>query len=149
MRLRNEPGLGRPVALVTAETANEVIASVPAGATPLEPAMAPDPVPLVFGPVHTDSNMHVNSLVYVRVFEEAALRRFAALGKATTTLSRELEIGYRKPCFAGEKMRVATRAFMLDGRLGVSAVLVTDEEAKTRESLAGAKARTYVQLVFE
>ena len=46
----------------------ETIATLPAGATPLEPARRLDPVPVAFGVVHTDSNRHVNSLVYLRLF---------------------------------------------------------------------------------
>lgn len=125
------------------------ILDLPEGASPLEDGLTADLLPIVFGLVHTDSNHHVNSLVYLRVFEEAALRRFAALGKNVRVLSRELEIGYRKPCFAGEKMRVVLRAFAEGERLGVSAVLVTDDEAKSPELLARAKPRTYAQMIFE
>src|SRR5205823_12900006 len=41
--------------------------------------VAPDDFAETFGLVHTDSNHHVNSLVYIRLFEEAALRRFGKL----------------------------------------------------------------------
>ncbi|HEY1960698.1 MAG TPA: acyl-CoA thioesterase [Polyangiaceae bacterium] len=68
--------------------------------------LAPDEAPVVFGLVHTDSNHHVNSLVYLRLFEEAALRRFASIGRGDRVLARKLEIAYRKPCFAGDRMRV-------------------------------------------
>jgi acyl-CoA thioesterase FadM len=125
------------------------VLELPAGATPIDDALVADETPIVFGLVHTDSNHHVNSLVYLRVFEEAALRRLAALGKDVRVLSRELEIVYRKPCFAGERMRVALRAFTQGSRVGVSAVLVSDEEAKSPELLAAARPRTYVQIIFE
>ena len=114
----------------------EVIASIPEGATPLEPAKVLDPMPLTFGLVHTDSNMHVNSLVYVRLFEEAALRRFAALGKGTAVLGRTLDIAYRKPCFAGQTTHVVEQAFEFDGKLGVSTVLI-----RRRREAGGAAAR--------
>ena len=82
-------------------------------------AVSPDDAPVVFGVVHTDSNQHVNSLVYLRVFEELALRRFAALGRRDAVLSRKLEIAYRKPCFAGDRVRVALRAFEHQGAVGL------------------------------
>jgi hypothetical protein len=84
---------------------------LPHDATPLEPSMRPDDAPLVFGLGHTDSNQHVNSLVYPWLFEQAALRRFAALGKDVRVLSRFCEIAYRKPCFSGDRVRVVLRAF--------------------------------------
>lgn len=127
----------------------DAIASVPAGATPLEPARSPDTVPIVFGLVHTDSNMHVNSLVYLRVFEEAALRRFGALGKGSVVLGRTLDIAYRKPCFAGQIMRVVQQAFEVDGRLGIAAVLVEDGEAASADTLARAKPHAYVRITFD
>jgi hypothetical protein len=125
------------------------IASVPAGATPLEPGRAADPVPIVLGLVHTDSNMHVNSLVYLRLFEEAALRRFAALGRGSVVLGRTLEIAYRKPCFAGQTMRVVQQAFEHEGRLGIAAVLVEEAEATREAGLAGAKPHAYARITFE
>ncbi|HXN30890.1 MAG TPA: hypothetical protein VN894_03470 [Polyangiaceae bacterium] len=127
----------------------EAIATMPEGATPLEPAMRPDPVALAFGVVHTDSNRHVNSLVYLRVFEEAALRRFVAIGRRSDVLARTVDIGYRKPCFAGQVMRVVQQAFEAGGRLGVIAVLVTEPEAATGESLASARPHAYVRMSFE
>jgi hypothetical protein len=95
---------------------------LPEGARPLDEMHAEDEV--VFGVMHTDSNQHVNSLVYLRVFEELALRRFAALGRRDAVLSRKLEIAYRKPCFAGDRVRVALRAFEHEGALGVVGELV-------------------------
>lgn len=47
-----------------------------------------DPTPLVMGLGHTDSNQHVNSLVYPRQVEEAALRRFASRGWGTALFAR-------------------------------------------------------------
>jgi hypothetical protein len=102
----------------------ESVASLPEGATPLEAAPHADPTPLVFGLVHTDGNMHVNSLAYLRVFEEAALRRFVELGRGALYLGRRMDIAYRKPCFAGQTMRVVQQAFETDGSLGIASVLV-------------------------
>src|SRR5436853_197925 len=59
--------------------APECLLDEPAHATPLEPEPRAD-APVVFGIGHTDSNQHVNSLVYLRRFEEGVLRRLAELG---------------------------------------------------------------------
>ena len=143
------PGAPQVTATRPAPPPYDSIASMPAGATPLEPGKAADPVPVVFGLVHTDSNMHVNSLVYLRMFEEAALRRFAALGKGAAVLGRTLDIAYRKPCFAGQTMRVVQQAFEHEGQLGVAAVLVEDREAASPELLAAAKPHAYTRITFE
>ncbi len=65
---------------------------------------------VVFGYNHTDSNRHVNSLVYPRLFLEAALRRFAAHGWDTRRHARRLEVAFRKPCFAGQTATIAVAA---------------------------------------
>jgi hypothetical protein len=63
-----------------------------------------------FGMMHTDSNQHVNSLVYPRVFEEAAIRHLmqtAPNGKEQAKrLSRAFELRWRKPFFAGERAKL-------------------------------------------
>ena len=58
-------------------------------------------VPFSFGVLHTDPNNHVNSLVYPRIFEEAAL---ALRGR--TDAARRMEVVWRKPFFAGETTTV-------------------------------------------
>jgi len=65
-----------------------------------------------FGLRHTDSNRHVNSLVYARRFEEAVLTARAASGESTEVLMRELHAVWRKPCFAGERVGLVVE---LDG----------------------------------
>lgn len=58
-----------------------------------------------FGQVHTDSNQHVNSLVYPRLFQEAAVR-FHDLKNtpgASGLLASKIDIRYRKPFFAGDR----------------------------------------------
>ena len=109
----------------------ESIASLPEAATPIDAGPRADPTPIVFGLVHSDGNMHVNSLAYLRVFEEAALRRFVELGRGALVLARRMDIAYRKPCFAGQTMRVVQQAFETDGgdlsgdlSMGVASVLV-------------------------
>jgi hypothetical protein len=143
------PGAPKVTATRPAPPAYDVIASVPEGATALEPSKTVDPVPVTFGLMHTDSNMHVNSLVYMRVFEEAALRRFAALGRTTTVLGRTLDIAYRKPCFAGQTMHVVQQAFELDGQLGTAAVLVEARDAENAASLRVAKPHAYLRMTFD
>jgi len=73
---------------------------------PLEPAGD-----VVFGMMHTDSNQHVNSLVYPRVFEELVVRRLVSTNhpKASALLMRGLELRWRKPFFAGERAIVSMR----------------------------------------
>jgi hypothetical protein len=77
----------------------------------LEPAFTPDVAPWVFGLTHTDGNQHVNSLVYIRLFEDAALRRLSELGRDARVLARSVEVNYRKPCFAGEALCCMMQAF--------------------------------------
>lgn len=92
---------------------------LPASANWLEPAFALDAAPLVFGLTHTDSNQHVNSLVYPQLFEDAALRRLLDLGRPTGKLLVDhIDIAFRKPCFAGERMFIWLRSFELSDHLG-------------------------------
>ncbi len=115
----------------------------PAGARSLEPEILDDPAKLVMGLAHTDSNQHVNSLVYPRLFEDAALRRMEALGLPTTVLARKLDIAFRRPTFAGETIKVAVRTFEFDARLVVVGAFFGPE---TRDI---DRARVYAQMTFE
>ena len=66
--------------------------------------------------MHTDSNQHVNSLTYPRIFEEAALRRImqdARIPSPHELLARAVEVRWRRPFFAGQRARIALR--LLDG----------------------------------
>lgn len=87
-----------------------------------------DPLTVLFGLCHTDSNQHVNSIAYIRAFEETALRQLARHGRDTRgLLLRRATVGYRKPCFAGDQVRIALRTFELDGEVGaVGAFLPKD-----------------------
>jgi hypothetical protein len=90
----------------------------------LDPALALDPLPITFGLTHTDSNQHVNSLVYPQLFEDAALRRLYDHGCSTKSLLAEMvDVAFRKPCFAGERMFIGLRTFEWDGALGAIAYL--------------------------
>jgi hypothetical protein len=124
-------------------------AALPTGAVALDDAWVIDPAPIAFGLAHTDSNQHVNSLAYPRLFEDAALRRFAAHGRPTAVLARRLEAGFRKPCFAGEVVRVAVRAFELDGRLGAVGVFVPTAAVVGGVLAPDARPHCYLTTLFE
>jgi hypothetical protein len=141
------PGLPEVPADIVAWRRPAELLELPEGAEPIEADFSVDPQPVVFGIAHTDSNQHVNSLIYPRMFEESALRRFAALGKSPAVLARFLEVGYRKPSFAGERLRIVLRTFTLGSRLGAVGAFVTDDEA----ALAPAqwKPRCCLKMLFE
>ena len=87
--------------------------------------------PIVFGLAHTDSNQHVNSLVYLSAFEEAVVRRLAELGRSPVVLARWAEIGYRKPCFAGDRVRIRLRLAELEGGSGAFGAFVPADAPST------------------
>ena len=82
-----------------------------------------DAVETVFTLDQTDSNQHVNSLVYVRLFLEAAQRTIAATGREMRIRSRAVDIAYRKPCFAGDRVRAQVRLFDRAGAIGAAGTL--------------------------
>ncbi len=127
----------------------EAVATLPVGAVPLEDAPRLDGVPVVFGVFHTDGNMHVNSLAYLRVLEEAALRRFVELGRGSRVLGRSIDITYRKPCFAGQTMRVALQAFELGDRLGICASLVDAATLVDGAPPPDARRHVFARMLFE
>ena len=134
------PGVPDPLPAYAARSLPSML-EIPDGVRALDD-LAPDDSPITFGLVHTDSNHHVNSLVYIRLFEEAALRRFAKLGKTAPLLARRLEIAYRKPCFAGDRVRVHVRAVEVDGHLGALALLA-------KEGADPSSAHVVARLTFE
>lgn len=85
---------------------------VPEGAQLLDAELRADPSPWVFGLVHSDNNQHVNSLVYPRLFEETALRRFGEHGQSLRMLGSVLEIVYRKPCFVGDRVTCSLQTYV-------------------------------------
>lgn len=99
----------------------------PPGAEPLDASPRADALPTVFGLCHSDGNQHVNFLSYPRLAEEAALRRFAELGLGARRLARRAEVGYRKPSFAGEAVRLVTQVFRSAGELEVIAAFFDDD----------------------
>ena len=102
----------------------------PAGATWLD-ELAPDPAEYAFTLDQTDSNQHVNSLVYIRLFHDALNRRLAATGRGMRLRSRAVDIAYRKPCFAGDRVRASLRLFESPEGLG-AAGLVAGVDGKPR-----------------
>jgi hypothetical protein len=100
---------------------------LPHGAVAIDPAPRLDPGRVVFGLSHTDLNQHVNFNMYLRAIEQAALARFHDLGRGAKVVSRAAELGYRKPSFAGEVVRIVVRAFELGGDVGVVAAVVDDD----------------------
>lgn len=112
------PGIDAvPGPAVTPVRADDVV-RVPDGAVFLDATEQLDPAPIVLGLSHTDSNQHVNSLVYARLFEEAALRRIGEHGRSTGLLARRVHLGYRKPSFAGDVAEIRLRLYEHEGRLG-------------------------------
>ncbi|HEY4176288.1 MAG TPA: hypothetical protein VGM90_05635 [Kofleriaceae bacterium] len=99
---------------------------LPEGATWLD-EVSPDPTPVIFTLDQTDSNQHVNSLVYLRIFLDAAQRRFATLGRKLNIASRSLDITYRKPCFAGDHARIDLRAFSIGDAIGAAGSVIGDD----------------------
>ena len=143
------PGMDAVPSTRRDDRALSAILDLPTGATALDDALRLDPTPIVFGLTHTDSNQHVNSLVYPRLFEDAALRRFASLGKSSAVLARAIEIGFRKPCFAGQTMRIALRAYTLGETIGAVGVYVTESDAASEATLAKARPHAFVHTRFE
>ncbi|MEZ4256135.1 MAG: hypothetical protein R3A78_10585 [Polyangiales bacterium] len=84
---------------------NESLLRVPTGASPIDGDALPAALTHTFGLRHTDSNQHVNSLVYPSLLEEAVLRRLADVGRSTRVLMTAVELRYRKPCFVGDAVR--------------------------------------------
>ncbi len=113
----------------------EASLALPEGARWLEESSRRDPHVLTLGLGHTDSNQHVNSLVYPLAIEEAALRH-AARPRAAS-FCHHFELAFRKPFFAGEQLAVELRAYERDGAFGVIARCL---DAATGE------ARTYGRL---
>ncbi|MEW5742479.1 MAG: acyl-CoA thioesterase [Myxococcota bacterium] len=111
-------------------------------AQPLDSDFVRDEAPLVLGLTHTDSNQHVNSLLYPRCFEDAALRHLKRLGRSTEVLGRRMDIAFRRPSFAGETLHVHLRAYQAGNATVCTGFFVGEGEAPAR-------ARVYAQLALE
>ncbi len=124
--------------------APHALAVPPPGAVLLDAALVPDDIACAFGLAHTDSNQHVNSLVYPRLFEEAALRRLAARGRKTSLLARTLEVAYRKPFFAGQASRIVLQTYEHDGRLAAVGAFLPEPADLTQL----ARAHAFLRMTF-
>lgn len=105
--------------------------ALPADARWIDEAPRRDPHVLVLGLGHTDSNQHVNSLVYPLAIEEAALRHPARPSAAS--FCHHFELSFRKPFFAGEQLVVELQAYERGATFGVVArcLEATSGEART------------------
>jgi len=103
---------------------------LPAHAAWIDSDLTLTPSPITFGLAHTDANHHVNTLVYPQIFEDAGLNRLMDLGQDTRTLLVDhIDIAFRKPCFAGQRMYLWVRAFSLRDKVGVVAYLGLKDSA--------------------
>ncbi len=113
------------------------------GDAALDAELREDAAAVHFGASHTDSNQHVNSLVYPRLFEDAALRRLAAHGRATKLRANRVTLAYRKPSFAGDAVRLLLQAFVAsDGTPGCVGVFLGEGDVDA------ARGRVYVHMRF-
>jgi hypothetical protein len=124
----------------------ETLLQLPEGATWLDDSFRLDTAPMVFGSDRTDANMHVNSLVYPRIFIDAALRRLWDQDKRGALRAEAAEVAFRKPSFAGERIHIALRTFTLGEKLGAALMLIGDYEAQKPIELA--KPRTFARIRF-
>ena len=119
------------------------VVSLPAVSERLDDGWIDEGVPVYFGLDHTDWNQHVNSLVYPGLFQEVALRRLAAHGVGGRLQAVQAEVGYRKPAFPGEALRIVAKAYKYRGGYGVVGwFLPLDAEPPTRPNC-------YLRMHFE
>lgn len=124
------PGFPEVPELRYAAPAASTAGEAPDGAVWLD-ELAQDPTDVVFSLDQTDSNQHVNSLVYIRIFIDAINRRLQ--GRSLMVRSKAVDIAYRKPCFAGDRVRCSLRLFEKDGIVGAAGFIAAPgEEAKPR-----------------
>ncbi len=109
----------------------EASLELPDGARWIDSGFTRDASVTTFGLGHTDSNQHVNSLVYPLLVEEAALRH--ASRPETARFAHHFELAYRKPFFESERVAIELRAYERDAAFGVIArcVDVSNGEART------------------
>jgi hypothetical protein len=89
--------------------------------------LAADPSEVVFTLDQTDSNQHVNSLVYIRIFLDAVARRLAGSNRLLNIRSRAVDIAFRKPSFVGDRVRAHVRLFDQSGTLGAAGFIAGDD----------------------
>jgi len=89
--------------------------------------LGPDTTPYDFTLDQTDSNQHVNSLVYIRMFLDAVNRRLAAAGRRGKLRTRAVDIAYRKPSFAGDRVMSQLRLYENSDGLGAAGYISGDD----------------------
>jgi hypothetical protein len=128
------------------ETAESLLASADG---PLE-----DAGDVAFSMMHTDSNQHVNSLTYPRIFEEAAMRRIMQDARISTNakvrpelLARAVELRWRRPFFAGETARIQLR--LSEGEaIGQPSAKITAVGSFRRDGADGDKPSSAIKMLF-
>ena len=123
------------------------ILEIPPNWEVLDPSPADDASHFVFGLDHTDSNQHVNSLVFPDLFEQASLRRFAEHGIVGKIQATGFEAGFRKPCFAGDAVRVVLRTFKLGRQLGAVGLFVPNADSSADDEW-NPKPYCYLRMAF-
>lgn len=89
---------------------------------------------IAFGMMHTDSNQHVNSLVYPRRFEEAVI---AHVAPPPAFVARAFEVRWRKPFFAGERARIGVAVVSrTDTKLHVVGAFTPEGASKPSATIA-------------
>ena len=76
----------------------------------------------------------------------ASVRRARA---GLVVLGRDIDIAYRKPCFAGQTMRVVQQAFEAPGKLGVCASLVDAAALVGGAATPDARPHVFARMTFE
>jgi hypothetical protein len=107
-----------------------------AGDEYLDAAFTADVAPWAFGMSHTDHNQHVNSLIYGTLFEDTALRRLSEHGVDTRLQAAAIELVYRKPCFAGQRVLCSLRAFKQGEHVGAIGYVAPEGVAAERAHCA-------------
>jgi hypothetical protein len=142
------PGLPARPERVYAARSLAALLDAPADATPLDAASDTDELAITFSLSHTDSNQHVNSLVYPRLFEDAATRRLAQRGVARPVLARAVELLYRKPFFAGERARIVLRVFRGEGHFHAIGAFYADDALRDGRPAANARPHCVVRMLL-
>ena len=106
------------------------------------------PAMITFALNHTDSNQHVNSLVYLRLFEHEVGQHLARRGRAKLLLARHAELTYRKPCFAGDQVAIAMRCFTHQGHVGAAGCFIDSDELRALAQRPPQQARCFVRILF-
>ena len=133
-----------PTSRIERTTAADVLA-LPAGAA-WTGEWQLDVAPVVLGLDHTDSNQHVNSLVYPQLFRDAALRAWGADATRVGLRVCADELLFRKPCFGGERLQIAIRTFSHGERAGAVLALLPQGDSSNVGQRADIDGRTYARI---